>query len=140
LLGKQKRIEIINAAMAGAGFWDNQETARSMVNELRQLNAIVKPLSALVASVGDMQVLIEFAEDDESGESERELSALVETLQQQLGALELQEMMAAPEDACGAYITVQAGEGGTDAADWAEMLLRMSMSAGLKITALKSKN
>jgi peptide chain release factor 2 len=125
LLGKQRRIETINAAMAGTGFWDNQEIARAMVSELRQLNAIAKPLSALVASSGDMQVLIEFAEDDDSGESERELSQLVESVQVQLAALELQEMMGDPEDVCGAYVTLQAGEGGTDAADWAEMLLRM---------------
>jgi peptide chain release factor 2 len=125
LLGKQRRIETINAAMAGTGFWDNQEIARAMVSELRQLNAIAKPLSALVASSGDMQVLIEFAEDDDSGESERELAQLVESVQEQLAALELQEMMGEPEDVCGAYVTLQAGEGGTDAADWAEMLLRM---------------
>ncbi len=111
--------------MAGTGFWDNQDNARAMVSELRQLNAIAKPLSALVASSGDMQVLIEFAEDDDSGESERELAQLAESVQEQLAALELQEMMGDPEDVCGAYVTLQAGEGGTDAADWAEMLLRM---------------
>ena len=125
MLGKQRRIETINAAMAGTGFWDNQESARAMVSELRQLTAIAKPLGALVASSDDMQVLIEFAEDDDSGESERELAQLTDSVQEQLAALELQEMMGAPEDVCGAYVTVQAGEGGTDAADWAEILLRM---------------
>ena len=125
MLGKQKRIETINATMAGTGFWDNQENVRGLVAELRQLSAIAKPLGALVASAGDMQVLIEFAEDDDSGESERELTQLAESVKVQLAALELQEMMGAPEDVCGAYVTVQAGEGGTDAADWAEMLLRM---------------
>ncbi len=125
MLGKQKRVEAIDAAMAGPGFWDSQEKAQAMVVERRQLTAITKPLSSLVASVGDMQVLLEFAAEDESGESERELAALVESLQGQLAALELQEMMGEPEDVCGAYVTVQAGEGGTDAADWAEMLLRM---------------
>ncbi len=125
LVIKQKRIEEINAAMAGTGFWDNQEKAQAMVTELRQLNAITKPLMALQTAVDDMQVLIEFAEDDDSGESERELADLLENVKSQLEALELQEMMSAPEDVCGAYIQVQAGEGGTDSADWAEMLLRM---------------
>jgi len=125
LVIKQKRIEEINAAMAGTGFWDSQEKAQAMVTELRQLNAITKPLMALQTAVDDMQVLIEFAEDDDSGESERELADLLENVKSQLEALELQEMMSAPEDVCGAYIQVQAGEGGTDSADWAEMLLRM---------------
>lgn len=111
--------------MAGTGFWDNQESAQAMVNELRQLNAITKPLKVLSSAADDMAVLLEFAKDDDSGESERELVQLVEQVQQQLADLELQEMMSAPEDICGAYIQVQAGEGGTDAADWAEMLLRM---------------
>ena len=111
--------------MAGTGFWDNQEKAQALVTELRQLTVITKPLSTLCAAADDMSVLLEFAKDDESGDSERELAQLVEQVQQQLADLELQEMMSAPEDICGAYITVQAGEGGTDAADWAEMLLRM---------------
>ena len=125
MLGKQRRVDEINAAMAGTGFWDNQEKAQALVTELRQLTVITKPLSTLCAAADDMSVLLEFAKDDESGDSERELAQLVEQVQQQLADLELQEMMSAPEDICGAYITVQAGEGGTDAADWAEMLLRM---------------
>jgi peptide chain release factor 2 len=125
LLGKQKRVEEINAAMAASGFWDNQEKARALVTELRKLTAITKPLSTLVSSAEDLQVLLEFAEEDKSGDSARELTQLVESIKGQLAALELQEMMGAPEDICGAYLTVQAGEGGTDAADWAEMLLRM---------------
>lgn len=111
--------------MAGTGFWDNQEKAQAMVNELRQLTAITKPLGTLCSASDDIAVLIEFAADDSSGESERELTQLLEQIQQQLAELELQEMMSAPEDICGAYVTIQAGEGGTDAADWAEMLLRM---------------
>ena len=125
LLIKQRRIDEISAAMAGTGFWDHQEKAQAMVTELRQLNAIAKPLIALVAAADDMQVLIEFAEADDSGESERELTQLLERVKSQLEGLELQEMMSAPEDICGAYIQIQAGEGGTDSADWAEMLLRM---------------
>lgn len=125
MAGKLKRVDEINSEMASGNFWDNQEKAQGMVNELRQITAITKPLSALVSSADDIGVLIEFAKDDKSGESERELLQLVEHVRQQLGALELQEMMSEPEDVCGAYIQVQAGEGGTDAADWAEMLLRM---------------
>ncbi len=111
--------------MAGTGFWDNQDKAQGLVNERRQLTAITKPLSTLCSAADDMSVLLEFANDDDSGESERELGQLLEQVQQQLADLELQEMMSAPEDVCGAYVTLQAGEGGTDAADWAEMLLRM---------------
>lgn len=111
--------------MTGPNFWDNQEKAQTLVTELRQLTAISKPLKALVSSGDDVGVLLDFASDDKSGESEQELVQLVEQVEQQLAELELQEMMANPEDVCGAFVQIQAGEGGTDAADWAEMLLRM---------------
>ncbi len=125
LAAKRQRVEEINEAMAAVGFWDNQEKAQALLSEMRKLTAITKPLMALVSSADDIQVLIEFVKDDSSGESERELATLAESVKAQVAAVELQEMMADPEDACGAYIQVQAGEGGTDAADWAEMLLRM---------------
>ncbi len=125
MAGKQNRIQEINTAMAGAGFWDNQDRAQEMVTELRRLNLTTKPLSELLSQADDLEVLIEFAEEDDSGESERELASTAESLEKQLAEVELKAMMANPEDACGAYISVQAGEGGTDASDWAEMLLRM---------------
>jgi peptide chain release factor 2 len=125
LLTKQKRIDEINSAMAQAGFWGNQEKAQGLVTELQQLQLVTKPLKALLSAADDVQVLLEFAKDDTSSDSERELTQLTGQVEQQLAELELQEMMSAPEDACGAYVQVQAGEGGTDAADWAEMLMRM---------------
>ena len=123
--GKQKRADEINQAMAAPGFWDNRDRAEQMVQELRRLSLTLKPLKELVAESDDLSVLLEFAEEDETGESTRELGEAVERLEKELRALELRTLLASPEDSCGAYLSVQAGEGGTDASDWAEMLLRM---------------
>ncbi|NOX56064.1 MAG: peptide chain release factor 2 [Planctomycetes bacterium] len=123
--GKQKRADEINQAMAAPGFWDNRDRAEQMVQELRRLSLTLKPLKELVAESDDLSVLLEFAEEDETGESTLELAEAVERLEKQLRALELRTLLASPEDICGAYLSVQAGEGGTDASDWAEMLLRM---------------
>lgn len=109
--------------MAAADFWDDQEQAQKIVGELSRINATVKPLEELVTAADDLGVLIEFAAEDES--SEAELVSTVERLEPSVAAAELQAMMSSPEDALGAYVTVQAGEGGTDSSDWAEMLLRM---------------
>ena len=111
--------------MAAAGFWDNREEAQETVAELRRLSLTMKPLNELVSGADDLGVLIEFAEEDETDASELELAGAVESLEANLQALELRTMLADPEDECGAYLSVQAGEGGTDASDWAEMLLRM---------------
>lgn len=126
LVGKQKRTAEINTNMAAAGFWDNQEKAQEVVGELRRLTLTLKPLVELCKGADDLGVLIEFAEEEEEpGESTAELVETDARIAEQLEQLELQAMMGAPEDGCNAFVVVQAGEGGTDASDWAEMLLRM---------------
>jgi peptide chain release factor 2 len=85
----------------------------------------LKPLKELVSAVDDLHVLIEMADEDETGESEAELAATVKALAPKLAAVELQAIMSSPEDACNAFVSIQAGEGGTDASDWADSLLRM---------------
>ncbi|MGQ0634703.1 MAG: peptide chain release factor 2 [Planctomycetaceae bacterium] len=123
LAGKQRRAAEINDLMASAGFWDNPPRAQEQVAELRRLTLEIKPLKELQAAGDDLQVLIEFAEQDAS--SAKDLAQAAEALEQKVAGVELQAMLSKPEDACGAYLSVQAGEGGTDASDWAAMLLRM---------------
>lgn len=111
--------------MAGSGFWDNQEKAQKQVSELKTLNSAIKPINDLVSGAEDLGVLLEFAEAEDSPETISEINATVERLQQQFDEVELQAMLSAPEDASSAYVAVQSGEGGTDAQDFTEMLLRM---------------
>ncbi|GAB4155489.1 MAG: peptide chain release factor 2 [Planctomycetaceae bacterium] len=111
--------------MAKPDFWDNQENAQELIGELQRLNVTLKPLQELSDKADDVGALLELAEEDETGESEAELSTMMESLAPELAAVELQAMMSGRNDAHNAYVTVQAGEGGTDSSDWAEMLLRM---------------
>lgn len=120
---KLQDVDEINQKMAAPDFWDDQERAQQIVGQLSRLNANVKPLGELIQAAEDLGVLLEFAEDDPA--SEKELSETVPRLQPKLEAVELQAMMSDPADASNAFLKVQAGEGGTDASDWAEMLLRM---------------
>ncbi len=117
--------DAINARMAAPGFWDNQETAQEQVDSLKRLNATLKPLEELSAAGEDLEVLGELAEEDTTGATEQELAATVKAVAPQLEQLELRSMMSDPYDQAGAYVQIQAGEGGTDSSDWAEMLLRM---------------
>ncbi len=122
-----KRIEEINALMGEAGFWDNQEKAQGLVSELSRIKGLVVPLEELISGTEDLDVLIEFAAEEDSDDSEsiQELKQTVEKLQKLLEQVELQTLLGQPDDPSNAYVTIQAGEGGTDAADWAEMLLLM---------------
>lgn len=125
LAGKAKRIDEIQLTMGQPGFWDNQESAQATTGKLQLLNAAVKPLQSLTSAGEDLEVLIEFAAEDDTDETSNEIRQHIQGLGKELERVELKAMMGEPEDSCGAYVQVQAGEGGTDAADWAQMLLRM---------------
>lgn len=119
----KKRETEINAEMAAAGFWDNAEKAQPVVQELKRLKANITPLEELSTSADDLNVLLEFAAEDEA--SENEIATTIPAVEKKYAEVELQATMASPEDACNAFVQVQAGEGGTDSSDWAEMLMNM---------------
>lgn len=111
--------------MQQPNFWDEAEKAQTLVGELRQLNATIKTAKELVAGGGDLGVLVEFAEEEETPELKGEIQETLAGLEELLKGAELQASMPDPVDAGAAYMTVQAGEGGTDSADFAAMLMRM---------------
>ncbi|MEY3174141.1 MAG: Peptide chain release factor 2 [Planctomycetota bacterium] len=100
------------------------------MDELRRLKNLAEPLRKLASDADDLQVLMEFADEESSPDSLAELRTAAEALSAEVDRVELQTTMSRPEDACAAYVTVQAGEGGTDSADWAEMLMRMYIRWG----------
>ncbi len=127
---KEARVEEINGLMAQPDFWDNQESAQKIVGELSALKSAIKPVEDLSAAADDMGVLLEFAEEDP--DSVPELERTAERVNRELEAAELQAMLSGSMDHYGAYVAIQAGEGGADSMDWAEMLLRMYLRWGEK--------
>ncbi|MFP6695184.1 MAG: peptide chain release factor 2, partial [Pirellulales bacterium] len=121
--GKAAQTVVIEQQMAEPGFWDNQERARACVGQFKSLTAIVKPLDELISASGDLSALIEMAEEDESMLAE--LRDELARLEPQLDDLELRSLLSSPHDNSGAILTINARDGGTDANDWADMLLRM---------------
>ncbi len=109
--------------MAQPGFWDNQESAQATIAELKSLGAITKPLEEAISAGDDLEVLIEMAGEDPALEAD--VTAEVERLAALVEALELKGLLNGPFDSKGAIMTINARDGGTDANDWAEMLLRM---------------
>lgn len=109
--------------MAAPGFWDNQEKAQQAVALLKSLKTILKPLEETLQATNELDGLLEMAAEDEgfATEVEAELSRLEKVIEE----LELTAMLDGPHDAVGALISIYARDGGTDANDWAEMMLRM---------------
>jgi len=112
--------------MAESDFWNNQERARDTVTQLKGLRSLIKPLEEVVKSGGDLPGMIELAEEDDSFAAE--VKGEVERLEHALDELELKSLLSGPHDAAGALVSINARDGGTDANDWAEMLLRMYTS------------
>ncbi|WP_286178329.1 peptide chain release factor 2 [Stieleria mannarensis] len=121
--GKAGQIKKIEAKMGQPDFWDDNEAAQKTVGELKALKAIVGPLDELSSSVEDLSVLMEMAEEDESVAAE--VNEELARLENILDDLELKALLSGPNDNAGAILTINARDGGTDANDWAEIMLRM---------------
>jgi peptide chain release factor 2 len=111
--------------MAQPGFWDNQEKARAVVAELKALKGVIEPVQAVMARAEDARALLELAQEENDAASFEELDGELATLRDELSRVELMTLLSGKNDACDCFFSIQAGAGGTEACDWAEMLLRM---------------
>ena len=121
--GRKQSATRLEESMAEAGFWTNSEKAQATVAELKGVNFILKPLDEALAAGGDLEALEELAREDES--LEPELATETDRVEKLVDALELTSLLSGPHDSHDALVSLHARDGGTDANDWAEMLLRM---------------
>src|SRR6202453_1125721 len=111
--------------MGAPGFWDDADAAGQVGAEHARASRRLEQFTTLQADVEDLDGLVEMAEEDASlGEEIDEQFASVEA---RLAALEEQRLFSGRYDQGDALVNVNAGAGGTDAQDWAEMVLRMEM-------------
>lgn len=120
---KKRRLEAHEKDMARAGFWDHLDKAQETVAEVKSLQSVLKPLEELIAVGEDLHAMQELAEEDE--QLAAELSAEVHRAEELVEAMEIKSLLDGPHDSAGAIVTLNARDGGTDANDWAAMLLRM---------------
>jgi peptide chain release factor 2 len=111
--------------MSQGGFWDDQEAAAKVSAEHARATRKLEQFRALETDVDDLDSLAEMADEDE--EMAAEFADQLDSIETRLAALEEQRLFAGRYDAGDALVTVNAGAGGTDAQDWAEMVLRMEM-------------
>jgi peptide chain release factor 2 len=109
--------------MGQPNFWDNQEKARELIGQLKPLNGLLQPFEALHGNTEDLTALAELTEEDAS--LEPELEQELGNVEKRLDDFELRTLMSGAQDASSAYVKIQAGAGGTEACDWAQMLVRM---------------
>lgn len=135
---KKERLAEVELDLGEPSVWDKPERAQALGRERAALEMVVKTIDDLDNGVRDSRELLDMAveEDDESMVSD--VQAELERLDKQLGVLEFRRMFSGETDANNAYLDIQSGSGGTEAQDWAEIVLRMYLrwgeAKGFKVT------
>jgi peptide chain release factor 2 len=136
----EARAGELEQAMGAPGFWDDQETAAKVSAEHARVTRRLEEFRSLEGDMDDLEGLMELAAEDES--IAEELDGQLDAMEQRLGELELERLFSGTYDQGDALVTVNAGAGGTDAQDWAEMVLRMEMrwaeGRGFKVELLEA--
>jgi peptide chain release factor 2 len=133
-------VAALEAEMGAPGFWDDSERAARVSGEHARASKRLEQFNALSGDVEDLDALAEMAVEEESLQAE--VDEQIASVEVRLAELELQRLFSGRYDAGDALVTVNAGAGGTDAQDWAEMVLRMEMrwaeSRGFQVELLEA--
>ena len=113
-----------------ASVWESPEYAQALGKEQSSLEAIVHTMEKLYNGIGELEELLTLAQEECDQELFIAASNDLDQLQERLEALEFRRMFSGAMDSANAYVDIQAGSGGTEAQDWAEMLLRMYLRWG----------
>ena len=116
--------------MEDPAVWENPERAQALGQERAQLEAVVTRLEQMGKALQEAQELLELAREENDAGTIEAVAKDLEPLEKQLTDLEFRRMFSGEMDARNAFLDIQAGAGGTEAQDWAEMLLRMYLRWG----------
>ena len=122
---KRLRLTELEARMSEAGFWSDQNKAQDVVQQVKGLKSWVEPYDALSSRVDGALDLEEMLASDPDEAMESELATEVDAIDAKLEEFRLRSLLSGPDDFRDAQVEIAAGAGGTEAQDWAEMLLRM---------------
>lgn len=123
LPSKKQELELVEAQIASPTFWNDAANAQKTTQRRSRLEKQISEQERFETAISDAEVLFEFAESDPA--SLTELAELIEQLETGVEAAETQTLLAGENDFRNAICEINAGAGGTDAQDWAQMLLRM---------------
>lgn len=125
LAGKKARIAEIQDKLAQPGAWASPDQAQSLGRELGSLQGLVERFEGLSRECEDLGELLDLAAADGDESMGQQLYRDARELANQVGQLEMELLLAGPYDGRNAIVSIHAGAGGTDAQDWASMLLRL---------------
>ncbi len=138
---KQERLQEVELELGEPAVWEQPEKAQALGKERSALEAVVKTIDDMDAGLLDAKDLLDMAVEEQDEETVASVEADVAQMTAQLEKLEFRRMFSGEMDANNAFMDIQSGSGGTEAQDWAEMLLRMYLrwgeSKGFKTTLVE---
>jgi len=134
----------VNGLLEDPKVWDNAENAQKLGKEKRSLELIVHSLQDLESSIKDSQELFEMAHEEGDDDTLLSVDVDTKTIEQQIADMEFKRMFSGELDSANCFIEFQSGSGGTEAQDWAAMLLRMYLRycerKGFKVEVLEESD
>ncbi|WP_233237563.1 peptide chain release factor 2 [Bordetella sp. LUAb4] len=121
---KDERLQVVNAELENPEVWNDPKHAQDLGREKKSLEDVVGTLSALGSGLADSNELFELAAADADDATLESIELDADAFQQKLEGLEFRRMFSNPADPLNCFLDIQAGAGGTEAQDWASMLLR----------------
>jgi peptide chain release factor 2 len=123
--GKLKRIAQLENDMAKSEFWQDTQKARAVTKEVSSHKDIVERWQVFSKDLSDLEDLLALCETDQDSDLSTEISDSLGKLGDDIEALELESLLAGPDDCKDAIVAIHPGAGGTESQDWAQMLMRM---------------
>ena len=127
---RRERLEEVDRELELPDVWSEPERAQALGRERARLAEVVEGFDRLDAGLEDAETLLAMADEESDAAIVAEVDTDVAALDEHLGTLEFRRMFAGPMDSSNAFLDIQAGSGGTEAQDWAEMLFRMYLRWG----------
>jgi len=138
---KQQRLEEVSQLLEDPNIWNDNDRSQKLGKERRELEGVVKSLEDIDAGIRDATELFEMAKDEDDEGTLLSIEADSLGLEKQLEGMEFRRMFANPMDPNNCFMDFQSGSGGTEAQDWASMLLRMYLRycerKGFKVEVLE---
>ena len=124
---KERKLNEVNAALEDPKVWDNPKRAQELGREKKSLEDVVLTLDRLEQELADNTELFGMSKDDGDEAGMQAIEAEAAVVNTEVEKMEFRRMFNNPADPLNAFLDIQAGSGGTEACDWASMLLRQYM-------------